>query len=312
LHMRGIHGWAGWRYLFLIEGSLTCAIGFLAWFYLPASPYQTSSWFRGKKGWFTEREEIIMANRILRDDPSKGDLHNRQIIGWADFKRSLADYDLWPTYIMTMVGFVPPTTANAYLTLTLKQLGFSTFNSNLMTIPSSVLFIIMNLALTRLAQLTVKRAFVILLTPIWFLILLIPLEVLPASARWSKYAILTLLIGYPFSSPIILGWGAANSGSVRSRAISGAFMNMGGQVGSIIASNVYRTKDSPLYRTGNKALIGISVFNIVFILFAKVYYVKRNAYKARKWNALNEEEKIHYLETTTDKGNRRWDFQFVH
>lgn len=38
---------------------------------LPASyPTQTAGWFVGKDGWFTERE-IIMVNRVLRDDPAK-------------------------------------------------------------------------------------------------------------------------------------------------------------------------------------------------------------------------------------------------
>lgn len=71
LHMRGVSGWAGWRWLFALEGILTALIGAASWFYLPPSPTQTKSWFRGRDGWFTEREEKIMVNRILRDDPSK-------------------------------------------------------------------------------------------------------------------------------------------------------------------------------------------------------------------------------------------------
>lgn len=71
LHMRGVAGWEGWRWLFALEGGLTAIIGVISWFYLPPSPTQTASWFRGKDGWFNEREEIIMVNRILRDDPSK-------------------------------------------------------------------------------------------------------------------------------------------------------------------------------------------------------------------------------------------------
>lgn len=71
LHMRGIGGWEGWRWLFALEGALTAVIGALSWFYLPPSPTQTASWFRGKDGWFTEREEVIMVNRVLRDDPGK-------------------------------------------------------------------------------------------------------------------------------------------------------------------------------------------------------------------------------------------------
>ena len=71
LRMRGIHGWPGWRWLFALEGALTALIGIASWFYLPPSPTQTKSWFRGKDGWFSEREEKIMVNRILRDDPGK-------------------------------------------------------------------------------------------------------------------------------------------------------------------------------------------------------------------------------------------------
>lgn len=71
LRMRGIGGWEGWRWLFALEGALTLLIGVLSWFYLPPSPTQTASRFRGKDGWFNEREEVIMVNRVLRDDPAK-------------------------------------------------------------------------------------------------------------------------------------------------------------------------------------------------------------------------------------------------
>jgi MFS family permease len=71
LRMRGIGGWEGWRWLFALEGALTAIIGVISWFYLPPSPTETASWFRGKDGWFNEREEIIMVNRVLRDDPGK-------------------------------------------------------------------------------------------------------------------------------------------------------------------------------------------------------------------------------------------------
>ena len=71
LHMRSVGGWEGWRWLFVLEGTLTFFIGVVSWFYLPPGPTQTASWFRGKDGWFTEREEVIMVNRVLRDDPGK-------------------------------------------------------------------------------------------------------------------------------------------------------------------------------------------------------------------------------------------------
>lgn len=62
LHMEGINGMAGWRWLFALEGCFTGLIGVATYFYLPPSPTQTASRFRGKDGWFSVREEKIMVS----------------------------------------------------------------------------------------------------------------------------------------------------------------------------------------------------------------------------------------------------------
>lgn len=90
------------------------------------------------KGWFTEREEKILVNRILRDDPSKGDMHNRQAVNWKLMWKALKDYDLWPLYILGLTFSIPPAPPKAYLTLSLKGLGFDTFETNLLSIPPQV------------------------------------------------------------------------------------------------------------------------------------------------------------------------------
>jgi hypothetical protein len=61
----------------LIEGTITFFIGVLSFGLMPPGACQTKHWFRGKNGWFDEHEEKILVNRILRDDPSKGDMNNR-------------------------------------------------------------------------------------------------------------------------------------------------------------------------------------------------------------------------------------------
>ena len=95
LHLDGVHGLAGWRWLFLIEGIITLAVGVASFFLMPASAVQTKAWYR-PKGWFTPREEAIVVNRVLRDDPSKGDMHNRQGITPKRLLVALCDYDMWP------------------------------------------------------------------------------------------------------------------------------------------------------------------------------------------------------------------------
>jgi hypothetical protein len=126
--------------LFLIEGVITAGVGIASWGLMPASIAQTRGGLRGKNGWFTEREEKILINRLLRDDPSKGDMNNRQAVNLQRLWKAVCDYDLWPLYLLGLTTYIPPSPPQNYLSFILRQMGFSTFNANLLTIPSQFLF----------------------------------------------------------------------------------------------------------------------------------------------------------------------------
>lgn len=137
LHMRGVANRAGWAWLFLIEALITIVIGFLSFFVLVPGPTQTKTWL-APQGYFTPREETVIVSRILRDDPSKGSMHNRQAISLRMFWQSLKDYDLWPVYIIGILFEIPFSPPKSYLSLSLKALGFSTFQTTLLGIPITV------------------------------------------------------------------------------------------------------------------------------------------------------------------------------
>ncbi|PVH83653.1 retrograde regulation protein 2 [Cadophora sp. DSE1049] len=314
LHMRGVDGHAGWRWLFMIEALLTLVVGLLAFVLMPSSPASTASWFRGEQGWFTEREEKIMVNRIIREDPSKSSMHNREPLTPALLWLSIKDFDLWPIYILGLNFQTPMSTPANYLTLSLKGLGFDTFKTNLLVIPSKVLHVATMLALTYAGEVFGELTFTVLIGQIWALPFLIFINLVDINQinKWLAWAIMTALLCYPNAHPIQVGWNSRNSNTVRSRTVSAALYNMCVQTSGIIAANIYQEDDAPRYKRGNHILLSLLALNIFLYLGTKIYYVKRNAYRDRIWNRMSEDEKLTYLTTTTDEGNKRLDFRFAH
>ncbi|RNJ53261.1 hypothetical protein D7B24_002108 [Verticillium nonalfalfae] len=336
--LRGVGGWEGWRWMFAIEGGLTGLIGIFSYLYMPPSPTQTASWFRGRKGWFTEREEVVMVNRILRDDPSKGGMHNRQGLTLQLLWSSLTDVDLWPIYLMGFTVLMPLRPVMAYFTLTLRNLGFTTLQTNLLTVPAFAVFIFQLIFWSRVSERINNRFLIISFCSVWLFPMFMALAFLPADvSAWSKYAVLALIIGYPYVHSILgmytqsplssvlgrrkrmlmsclrtVGLTSRNAGSVRTRTVGSAVYNMTVQTSSMIGSNIYRADDAPLYRRGNRAIIGIIAWNFVSAFLVKGYYMWRNKKRDQAWNALGAAEKDHYLATTTDEGSRRLDFRFAH
>ncbi len=88
---------------------MSIVIGLMTFFLMPASITEThkvlrgrAAWLHGKTGWFTEREENILVNRLLRDDPSKGTMNNRQHVSIMGIWAAVKDVDLWPIYIVSL------------------------------------------------------------------------------------------------------------------------------------------------------------------------------------------------------------------
>ncbi|KAM0298746.1 hypothetical protein HYE67_009597 [Fusarium culmorum] len=313
LQMRGILGWGGWRWLFLIEAIATFIIGLFSWVLMPPGPCQTKNWFRGKNGWFNEREEYIMVNRLLRDDPSKGDMNNREAVNLSKLWKAVKDWEQWPLYIIGIMVYIPPSPFATYLSFILRQIGFTVFQANLLAIPSQFLFAVNLLIITWLSGRVKERSILSSISNIWIFPWVLALVVLPADiSPWVRYALITGLLSYPYCHAILVGWNAKNSNSVRTRAISAALYNMTVQSGNIAASNIFREDDQPLYRRGNRVILGITCVNIFLFYLVKWFYIWRNQVRDRRWNALTKEQQQDYLLNTKDEGQQRMDFRFVH
>jgi hypothetical protein len=240
-------------------------------------------------------------------------MNNRQAVGPSKLLKVVLDWEQWPLYIIGLLAYIPPAPPTTYLSYILRKLGFSVFQANLMAIPSQVLFAFQLLVLTWFSEKMKERSIISSLSNIWIFPWLVALVLIPASASpWTRYALLTGLLSYPYCHAILVGWNAKNSNSVRTRAVSAAFYNMFVQSGNIIGTNIYRDDDQPLYRRGNKILLYICSLNIVVFFLTKAFYIWRNKVRDRQWNALTKEEQEDYIVSTKDEGMKRLDFRFAH
>ncbi|GAA5888267.1 hypothetical protein JCM5296_000255 [Sporobolomyces johnsonii] len=313
LKMRGVGGYAGWRWMFLIEGLFTLVVGSSSFVMLPPGPSQTKSRLR-PKGYYSDREVKIIVNRVVRDDPGKASMHNRQALTPALLWTSLKDYDMYPMYLIGILFGIPSYPVLNYFQLSMKRLGFSTVMSNLLSVPNTVISIILLIFITVLSEVVNSRTWVAILENVWFLPFFIALRTLPDPiSPWTYFVIATLLLGFPYAHALQVSWTSRNAGSVRTRTVSASVYNIMVQVSAIIGANLYEASDAPRYNRGNSIILGIIAFNLVVLYPGTYFYYKaRNAYKAKQWDAMTTEQQAEYLETTKDEGCRRLDFRFVY
>jgi hypothetical protein len=112
---------------------------------------------------------------------------------------------MWGLYFIGLVAYIPATPVQAYLTLTLKRLGYSTFDSNMLTIPSAVLQVITMLALAYSSDFFNERTFHCIFGEFWILPLLTALITLPDGGRnWSRFSLITLISGCKYSPAYVM------------------------------------------------------------------------------------------------------------
>lgn len=170
-------------------------------------------------------------------------MHNREGLSIGMIWEALKDWRLWPIYAlgfhmgkwtsvlqqvasadgseMYLVPVVPPQT---YLTLSLRNLGFTTTQTSLLSIPSYVIGMTGLLVMAFISEAVNSRVAATIVLQFWALPLLIALYTFNSStSQWIYFAVVTLIAGFPYVHPIQVAWASRNSYSVRTRYAKSLF-----------------------------------------------------------------------------------------
>ncbi|KAL8830974.1 MAG: hypothetical protein Q9191_001123 [Dirinaria sp. TL-2023a] len=209
---------ANWRLLFLVEGLPSMVMAAVAFFFLPDSP--------DKATFLTEEEKLIAKARGVRQ---VGDVEKRVgSVAWKDVGAALLD-----------VKFFLPTI--------LEGMGYSSVNAQGLTAPPYFLSFLVTIFSTWVADRIQQRGYIIMfLTSIGGIGYILLAACDTVGVRYFG----VFLAASDFIRSNILPWTVNNQGSDTRRGVGIVLLNLIGQCGPLLGTNIFPKNEGPRYVKG--------------------------------------------------------------
>lgn len=276
--LNGTDGYAAWQWLYIIEGSITIAVGILICCILPDFPHTWGRLSPQMKELATRRLAIDAAEADLDDPGASGQLKG--------LKMAMTDVK---TYLLALAYMCQTGAAGFqffFPTLT-ALLGYSHIISLLLVAPPYI-FIVFVSYFHGLASDKLQKRF-------WFWCYPIPITI----AGWvifmstkdfgARYFSFFLMVWIFCQNGTIYAWIASSiSRPPAKRAAAFAFINAVGNSASIWTPFTYQPKDAPFYRPALGVAMGLQIVGGLAAVALRVILEREN----RKLDRLEQEDSI--------------------
>ncbi|CAH0036161.1 unnamed protein product [Clonostachys rhizophaga] len=272
LSLRGRGGLAGWQWLFLIEGVLTCVLGVAAYLYLPHNAALPKSFFGKSFNIFAEREASIIVTRVIRNDPTKA-LRYGQPVLLSHIAETLADWRLYGHLVAGLLSMVMISPMNTYAPSIIKSLGFTALQANGLNSVGSVCALIWSVMLAFSSDHFRERGFHIALGYSWGAAGLLWLALAPDNvSKWTLYGgVVWTQMGMGCVQAISAAWLTAKMQDYR-RPVALAAYVMSIQLANFPGNQLFRDQDAPRYTRGLSIAAGCALAAAAVILLWKLLY----------------------------------------
>ncbi|CAG8953906.1 hypothetical protein HYFRA_00010867 [Hymenoscyphus fraxineus] len=255
--MHGVGGLSAWSWIFILEGLLSILVSFSAFWAIYDYPSTAS--------FLTPVEKVEVERRLAVDSGGLADGFAYKYVFQA-----IKDWKIYIHMLICMAGFCPIYSFALFLPTIIKNMGYTSNEAQLMSVPPYVVACIFTIGASWFAD-RVKQRGVFMLA--FQLIAIAGFGMLLGSLRADiQYAgtVLAAIGIYP-QIPLGLAWNGNNIGGSLKRGTGIAMQVMGGNCGGIIASYVYLSRDGPRYTTGHGLLLAIIGTAFFLTAFMTVY-----------------------------------------
>ncbi|KAJ9215692.1 hypothetical protein DTO166G4_2798 [Paecilomyces variotii] len=265
-HMRGVGGYNGWRWIFILEGLLTVVVSATAYFWIYNYPATAE---------FLSKEEREFIQFRLKND---NDAIRTEPFSWSAVVKAFKDPKVWLYGLAFHTMSLPLYTLSLFLPTIITELGYSAAEAQLLSVPPYAVAFVLTIAVAILSERIRRRApFIIgssVLAIIGYIILL-------AQDRAGVSYLGTIFAAagiYP-ATAIVLSWPANNVSGQTKRAIANAMQISIGNCGAVLGTQLYRTETSPRFFLGHGFALGYLVANTAVVSILWLVLHKENQKK---------------------------------
>ncbi|KAG7661932.1 uncharacterized protein J8A68_004535 [[Candida] subhashii] len=283
----GVHGIESWRWIFIIEGAITCGCAVILFFSIADFPEQAR--------FLNENERIFIKTKleILSGSASAFEIKNRV----SDVVTCFKDLLIWLP-ALSYFGLIIPSYGYAYFSpAIIRELGYTAVSAQQHTVyPYLCAFGLMNGSAYLSDRMGKRLPYAIFCSIVAIAGLSM---VLAATDNPSvRYTGCFFACSGLFSAmPLVVCWAAINFGSHIRKSVGTAWQIGFGNIGGIIATYIYLGTDAPYYKKGLGVSLGGVVFsiictNIYFFFCYRMNKIKKTETYQQEFAALSERDQI--------------------
>ncbi|KAJ5138893.1 Major facilitator superfamily domain general substrate transporter [Penicillium bovifimosum] len=262
---------ANWRLLFLVEGLPTCLAAVLAWFYVPDSAVDAK--------FLNEEEKEIARARSLQQS---GAPDRAGKVQWKELAMTLLDVKAWLTAFMYFSCNVSFSSLPVFLPTILKEMGFTAINAQGLTAPPFFTSFLVTIATTWVADRTQQRGLMIMALSLMGGVGYI-LCATCTSVGVRYLGVFLAACGIFPSIANILPWVLNNQGSDTRRGGGIILLNLIGQCGPFLGTNIFPDEEAPRFIKGMSICAAFMFFTTLLAFCLRILLVWENRRLDKKY-----------------------------
>jgi predicted MFS family arabinose efflux permease len=278
--MKGIGGYNGWRWIFLIEGLLTVLLGVGSFWLLPDSPEHSRKWLKDE-----EVTYLNLLHRRYRGSKQEQAVDPDTIVEKKKEKRKqfyavMTDWQLYLQAFIFMASAVPTYALKFTLPQIIVNMGFTSTTAQLLSAPP---YIAGALSAVTVATFSDRSGWrlpficvpLLMMTVSYAVLFSFSDKIANHVALCYTFVVITTMSVYN----VIPGgntWTLNNLPNPNKRALGIALVIGVGNIGGIVGSFIFLSSESPRYQTGWGTCLGFIVLGIVAACSLEVGYTVIN------------------------------------